>query len=204
MTDPATPWATLEAANHALYFLLNAPAHPAAWMLGVARFLAQDCILVVPLVLCAGWLGHSSKVRYGMIEATWSGILGLSFNMLIGLLWQHPRPFMIGLGHTFLTHVPDSSFPSDHLTLLLAVALSLCLARQTRTMGVALVFLSVPIAWARIYLGVHFPLDMLGSLLVSALSATLANRSAPLLVSPVFQMSVVLHRKLFNRLMGRN
>jgi undecaprenyl-diphosphatase len=44
--------------------------------------------------------------------------LFLLINQVIILLWQHPRPFVIGLGHTYLAHAADSSFPSDHLTLL--------------------------------------------------------------------------------------
>lgn len=203
MIDLASFRAAFEILNQSLFFMLNAPEHPAAWLVSMARFFAQDCILVVPLVLCGGWLGHSNKVRYGMLEAAWCGILGLSFNLLIGLLWQHPRPFMIGLGHTLIAHVADSSFPSDHLTLILSVAISLCLSRQTRTIGLAMAILAIPIAWARIYLGVHFPFDMVGSLAVSAISAIFARLSASLLVSPIFQLAVVLHRRMFSHLIRR-
>jgi undecaprenyl-diphosphatase len=80
-------------------------------------------------------------------------IAGLLINQIIGLAWLHPRPFMIGLGHTLIPHVADSSFPSDHLTLWWAVAFSLALQRGPRIAGVALALLGVPIAWARIYLG---------------------------------------------------
>lgn len=41
---------------------------------------------------------------------------------------------MIGLGHTLITHAADSSFPSDHLTLLWAVAFSF-LMHLARTWG---------------------------------------------------------------------
>ena len=58
----------------------------------------------------------------------WRYLVALLVNQLIGLVWQHLRPFMIGLGHSHLAHVADSSFPSDHLTLLWAVAFSLVCA----------------------------------------------------------------------------
>jgi len=45
--------------------------------------------------------------------------------------------------------------------------------RETRFSGVALAALGLPMAWARIYLRVHYPRDMLGAAVVAAcLAAT--------------------------------
>jgi membrane-associated phospholipid phosphatase len=54
-------------------------------------------------------------------------MLGVGMNQVIGLAWQHPRPFMIGIGHTWIPHAADSSFPSDHMTVLAGVGLPLLL-----------------------------------------------------------------------------
>ena len=107
---------------------------------------------------------------------------------------------MIGLGHTFIPHAADSSFPSDHLTLLLAVAFSFLMHRRLRVAGMTLAFLGLPVAWARIYLGVHFPLDMIGAALVAALSAWLALREVRLYLPLTYGLATRVHRTLFGKL----
>ena len=165
----------LEHFNTALFLLLNAPAHPATLWVDLAMFSADYLIFSIPLLLVAGWLTSTETTRRHLLEAFIAGMVGLALNQLIGLFWQHPRPFMIGLGHTLIPHAADSSFPSDHMTLMCSVGLSLLLPAVTRPWGFGLLLLALPVAWARIYLGVHFPLDMLGAVGVAAVSALLCR-----------------------------
>ncbi|MDE2365202.1 MAG: phosphatase PAP2 family protein, partial [Hyphomicrobiales bacterium] len=76
----------------------------------------------------------------------------------------HPRPFMDGVSPNFLHHVADSSFPSDHATVLFALAFSLWLTRlpATRWTGAILLAAALAVGWARVFLGAHYPLDILG------------------------------------------
>ena len=157
----------MEELNHALFLLINAPEHPGALTLVIARLFAEYAIWVIPAIVGIGWLRGDERTRRILLEATASGLAGLLINQLIALFWQHPRPFMIGLGHTYLSHAADSSFPSDHLTLLWAVGFSFLMHRSPRMAGIMLSLLGLPVAWARIYLGVHFPLDMIGAALVA-------------------------------------
>lgn len=186
----------MESLNHALFLWLNAPEHPGRFALVVATLFAEFAIWVVPVLVGSWWVRGDESTRRVMLEATASGLGGLLINQLIGVAWQHPRPFMIGLGHTFLSHAADSSFPSDHLTLLWSVAFSLLIQRSPRGAGVALALLGLPMAWARIYLGVHFPLDMLGALAVAMLSAWLAFREAPRYLSPLYGLAMRVHRAI--------
>ncbi len=80
---------------------------------------------------------------------------------------------MLGLGQNFLAHAPESSFPSDHATVMFTLAVALMLT-SLRKLGVLILLLGALVGWARIYLGVHFPFDIAGSLLVSLISAWLA------------------------------
>jgi len=185
--------------NHALFLWLNAPEHPSAILLAVAIFFAEYTIWVIPLLIGIGWLRSGEHTRKVLLEATASGLAGLLINQIIGMVWQHPRPFMIGLGQTFLPHAADSSFPSDHLTLLWAVAFSFLMHHRPRLAGITLALLGLPVAWARIYLGVHFPLDMVGAALVAALSAWLAFREARLYLPPAYNFTTRLHGLLFSK-----
>lgn len=107
---------------------------------------------------------------------------------------------MIGLGHTLIPHAADSSFPSDHLTLLWAVAFSFLMHSSSRVAGLALALLGLPVAWARIYLGVHFPLDMVGAAMVGGLSAWLAFREVRMYLPAAYLLTLSVHRSLFRKL----
>ncbi|MGG7993411.1 phosphatase PAP2 family protein [Klebsiella aerogenes] len=64
------------------------------------------------------------------------------------------------------------SFPSDHATLFFSAGMSLLLAGAKRSGGLILL-LSILVAWSRVFLGVHFPLDMAGAALVAVLTCLL-------------------------------
>lgn len=189
--------------NETLFLLLNASAHPDALLLAIAKSFADYVIWLVPLTLVAGWLSGGHTTRKLMLEATASGLAGLLINQAIGLVWQHPRPFMIGLGHQLVPHVADSSFPSDHLTLLWAVAFSFLIHKRPRSAGIVLALLGLPVAWARIYLGVHFPLDMVGAALVAGVSAGLCFREELWFGGPIFDWASAAYRLFFARLIRR-
>ena len=67
----------------------------------------------------------------------------------------------------------------------------------------ALASLGIPIAWARIYLGVHFPFDMLGAVAVAALSAWLSLREARWYLKPSYRLANSIHHRIFGRLIAR-
>lgn len=190
----------MENLNHALFLWLNAPEHPSTLPLAIATFFAEYAIWSLPAIIGLGWLRASEHTRKVLLEATLSGLAGLFINQLIGLVWQHPRPIVIGLGQTLIPHAADSSFPSDHLTLLWAVAFSFLMHRRTLMSGVALALLGLPVAWARIYLGVHFPLDILGAALVAGLSAWLAFREVHIYLPAAYRITLSIHRILFRKL----
>ena len=189
--------------NQTLFLLLNAPLHPSAAAVLVARFFAEVAIGVVPLALVAGWLRGGNATRKLMLEAAAAGLVGLLFAQVIGLVWPHPRPFMVGIGRTLIPHAADSSFPSDHLTLLWSVAFSLLMHPSLRWTGAVLGLLGIPMAWARIYLGVHFPPDMAGAAIVAGLSAWLCARQPRWFAGPIFHDANVAYRRLFSPLIRR-
>jgi len=190
----------MEDLNHALFLWLNAPGYPSTLLLVIATFFAEYAIWALPVIIGFGWLRGNEHTRKVLLEATASGLAGLLINQIIGLVWQHPRPFMIGLGHTLIPHAADSSFPSDHLTLLWAVAFSFLMHRSPRLVGMALALLGLPVAWARIYLGVHFPLDMVGAALVAWLSAWLAFREMRVYLPATYRLALSVHRVIFGKL----
>lgn len=155
----------LEHFNTQLFLLLNAPAGLHGILLWTVTAIAEWLIWLIPAGLTVLWLFGKLEDQRAAVKALVASLIALGVNQLIAMLWSHPRPFMAGNGHTYLPHVADSSFPSDHVTLLLTVGLALWTSDSiwARRLAGVLLAISPLVAWARIYLGVHFPLDMVGA-----------------------------------------
>lgn len=159
----------LESVNQTLFLQLNGGDHTPAWLIHVAIGIADDLIYLIPVLLIAMWLWGGRTHRNLAIEACLVTLLALGANQLIGLVWQHPRPSMIGLGHTWIAHAADSSFPSDHVTVFASIGLTLLLG-GARRLAIAVLATGFAVAWARVFVGVHFPLDMVGAVAVAGVA----------------------------------
>jgi len=172
--------------NISLFLFVNAGEHPSPVFLEAARWTAEWVIFAVALGMALGWMYGRSPFRASVMNAGLAAGLGLGINQLIGLIWYHPRPFELGIGHQFLPHGLETSFPSDHATVLWTLGFSLLAQRSTRFWGIFISILGVAVAWSRLYLGIHFPFDMLGSLMVAVLSVLVLWPFKPLVATHVF------------------
>lgn len=184
--------------NDTVFLLLNAPAHASTAMLSFGIVCATWLILIYPLALLVYWFSFNRDKQQAALSALLTSLIALTLNVIIGDFFPHPRPFMVPIGHTFISHVADASFPSDHMTLACAITMSL-LFSQRQISGAVLLVMSGFIAWGRIYMGVHFPGDMLGSVLVALGCAFAVNKAEPLL-TPLFDKLCNLHTYLLGYL----
>lgn len=74
------------------------------------------------------------------------------------------RPFQTHHVHQLIAHANGQSFPSDHATAAFAVALA-CAVFLSLRIGVLLFVLALLIGFARVYDGIHYPLDIAGGFL---------------------------------------
>lgn len=75
-----------------------------------------------------------------------------------------------------VAHAPDTSFPSDHAILVAAV--TVVLLSRSRTLGAWLAVFSVLVLVARVYIGVHYPSDVLGGAALGAVGGMAMLRLA--------------------------
>ena len=93
-------------------------------------------------------------------------------NVMLKNIVARPRPF-----DTYAEIIPlitrprDYSFPSGHTCASFASA-CICFRMLSRKMGVPALILAAMIAFSRLYLGVHYPTDVLGGFLIALLGST--------------------------------
>jgi hypothetical protein len=94
--------------------------------------------------------------QYGSVAAVLAAGGALAVNQVIALLWARPRPFTAHpTVHVLLPRSTDPSFASDHAAAAFAIATVAILVRPR--LGVAAVVLACLIAYARVYVGAHYP-----------------------------------------------
>lgn len=162
----------LDSWNQSLFLTLNAGPDTPHWQIAGAHLVASAPLFLLPLALLALWCLGKANQRSPLLRAVVVMACGLAIAQLIGLLWPQPRPFAVGLGHAWIEHAANASFPSDHMTLFACAALSL-LFDASYLLGASLLVLGIAVGLARVYLGIHYPLDLLGGLAVAAVSNSL-------------------------------
>ncbi len=118
------------------------------------------------LLLAAYQPGWKRKL-YVFIEGALATILARGIvTEALRFFYFHPRPFDF-YGFTPLIPESGSSFPSGHMTFFFALALVVWYVN--RTWGAWYLVLSSIVGVARIYVGVHWPLDILGGAAIGLL-----------------------------------
>ena len=182
--------------NQSLFMSINQYAGANALFDNIAIFLAEySPYLFIGVEV---YLYFIARKRHEALLAFYSVLLALLINQIVGLFYFHNRPFMDGLGTTIFQHVPENSFPSDHTTFMLAIACSLFLSPRTRKIGLFLIFAGIIGGSFRVFIGIHYPFDIMGSILVGAISAIIIQLQAQR-VKFIDQYIFKLEEKIFKR-----
>lgn len=188
----------IEAFNRTLFLHINGGDGTPTWLVQAATGIADYLIYLIPLLLLGLWLWGDHARRSLAIKACLVALLGVAANQVIGAAWPHPRPFMIGIGHAWMPHAADSSFPSDHMTVFASVGLTL-LFDGAAEWGAATLLVGLFVAWARVFLGVHFPLDMAGAVAVAGAVYISASPAWRTVADTLTRLVEKLYRKLLAR-----
>ena len=138
------------------------------------------------------------KNKKEAIYATITVVLAILLNRVVELFYFHPRPFVEGLGIVLKEHLPDSSFPSDHTTFMLALSWSLIMFKNTKKMGIKMIVVGVVFGLCRVFEGVHWPFDILGALIMGWFAAIVIVKLERLL-NPLVDLILSIDKKIFSK-----
>lgn len=133
------------------------------------------------------FLFGGEKTRSTLMITLCAAIVAALCSWLIGHYAYMPRPFVEQVGNTLLDHKDNASFPSNH-TLFMSVFATIFLLNKKIKMGVLFLLLSVAMGWSRVYLGVHYPMDIAGAMLLAAVVSTIIWKVSQPLVSKLLRV----------------
>jgi undecaprenyl-diphosphatase len=122
--------------------------------------------------------GGPVKWKAATVAALASAGVALLVDQVIGHIWFRERPFVAHPAQTVLLtgRSSDPSFPSDHAAAAFAIATAV-LAFSLRA-GLVFVAGAVLISLSRVFVGLHYPGDVLGGALVGIVAALLVVKLA--------------------------
>ena len=164
---------SLDQLNLSLFHLLNVPDQASIWMINYASLIAHDLVYFFLLIFAIAWFRGSYEVKTGIIKAFIFTAITLLMSEVLSTVLNTPRPFVMDVGRTLLEHAPTGSFPSNHMSIFSGIAFAYYFSPQ-RDLGRILIWTAWLVAWSRVYVGVHFPIDMLGAFLM-AITVNLAG-----------------------------
>jgi len=153
------------------FLSVNDFARATPWLHAPMRIFAQyGIVLFAALLLWSWWRARRSADARTMAAALWApvgALVAIGVNQPISNLVAEPRPYTV-FPHALVLvgRSSDYSFPSDHAVLAGAVAAGVMLTH--RRLGLVALLAAIVMAFARVYVGAHFPRDVIVGLLLGA------------------------------------
>ena len=154
-----------------LYDWIGAGYAPTPWILFLARVIAPGggawiCILLMGWA----WWRQPSERSYVVAVFLACGAAAILAHAIAAWL-NLPRPFMLGLSPSYIEHGSRGALPSTHAVVMFTAALLFLVRRRLRNVEIVLTVIAAVTGGARVYVGVHFPLDIAAGLMLAALLA---------------------------------
>ena len=180
--------------DDSLFRSINRFADRTAWLHPFATAYANWGIgLFAVLLLAAWWAARSAEdPPLAVAAVVWAGaasLIGALGVQLIGAPIDRARPTAMLAGtHLLIDRTTDFSFPSDHTTATAAIAVGLLLAGtrlRQRWHGRVALALCLLMAVDRVYVGAHYPTDVVAGFALGSTVAVVLARPATKLIGLV-------------------
>lgn len=192
----------IEQLNLALFKIINARDTASEFTISLAIFIANDLFYIIILIFLLAWLKGDFYTKTNIVKAVVFTFIAFILSQIISTYFYYPRPFVMDIGRTIIEHSPNGSFPSDHMLFFSTIAFSYLFSKQ-KNIGYIFLGLAFLVAWSRIYVGVHYPLDMVGALSIALLlnitGISLWKRYSDFIVSIILKVYLTIFAGLIKK-----
>lgn len=137
-------------------------------------FVSNKTRYVFVFVLIFMWF-KNGPYRKAAYKAGISAGITLLIHTLIKLFYFKPRPFERRRVGILIPSKRDSTFPSKHT--LLAFAISTSIYLYNRVIGSMLWVLALLTGFSRIWVGHHYPYDIIGSAVIATMTSVILDKT---------------------------
>lgn len=164
----------------------------------VVVFFAEYMLYFLCLALVVHWFTRKPKNRMMVIQAVIATVVAEVLGKIAGQLYSHHQPFAV-LSHVnqLVEHEIDNSFPSDHSIVFFAICFSIWLVRKKEWW--LWIILALCVAISRIWVGVHYPVDVVTGALLGIISALVMYWLVPRLA--FIKKLLAFYEKIENRIL---
>ena len=190
----------LNAADKELFLLINGFVGVVPFVDRIARWIVSDYLMPIALALALIFMWFVDRDRevrarrqVGVFVALTAMALSNSVVFILNFCYFRPRPF-VNADVALLFYKPtDSSFPSNAVATVFGLAFGIW--GVNRRLGWVAIGAASLYGLARVYAGVHYPLDVLGGAAIAAVVTYLVFRLRDLLM-PLLMLPIRLARIL--------
>jgi undecaprenyl-diphosphatase len=183
--------------NYSIFKLINSFAGKWPALDNVMIFLSKSAILIVIGLLCYLWIQKGSERKHTAFYIVLTLILALGGNFIIHQFYYHARPFVNHHVTKLISHSSDSSFVSDHGTLVFSTALILLLRKDS--LGMFSLVWAILVGISRIFVGVHYPFDIIGAFILAGIVAIVVLKTSSL-TEPLIKIILKIYERIIKKL----
>lgn len=185
--------------NMGLFRLINNLANKNTVLDKIMIFFSKDVpyifMAVIAIVFILGITKKNSDQRKIAFNTVVITVINLVINLMIRSIFHVDRPFVHNKVNLLMSHDTASSFPSNHATGTMSIALGL--TKYNKLFGTMLTVISIVVGFSRIYVGHHYPMDIIGAYIIVFGTSYLYNLK---LRSKVEKLYELVEKKIATRL----
>jgi len=136
-----------------------------------AKYFEYVLLLSLFIFLAIGFKKYWKMVIESLVSAVLARLVIVN---IIRLLWFRPRPFIDNAVNLLIEYPDKAAFPSGHAAFYFA--LSTIIFLYNKKIGILFYIGSSLIVISRVFIGIHWPTDILAGIIVGVLSALLIKK----------------------------